>query len=35
MYAFEITSLDELIRNKKGEERRRIALCDKRDNNFV
>ena len=23
------------LRNRKGEERRRQTLCDKRDNNFV
>ena len=35
MYAFEIISLDELTRNRTGEERWQQALCDKRDNNFV
>ena len=34
MYAFEVISRDELIRNRTGEERRRQALCDKRDKNF-
>ena len=37
MYAFEVISLDEITCKRTGlhEERRRQALCDKRDNNFV
>ena len=35
MYAFEVISLGEITCKMTGEERRRQALCDKRDNNFV